>query len=98
VLALELTHSYAHTSNHNNFLPYSLKGADMSFYNAASALGLKCLVVPMIIMGWSDDEDEQTLVIKDKFLRFNASGRGDFEVDEYEWGETTNWGYEMPQN
>lgn len=48
-------------------------------------------------MGWSDDEDEQTLVIEDKFLRFNASGRGDFEVDEYEWGETTSWGYEMPQ-
>jgi hypothetical protein len=48
LLAVWLTHSYAHTSKRNNFLPESLKGADMSLYETALALGLQCKLVPII--------------------------------------------------
>lgn len=48
VLAVWLTHSYAHTSSHVNFLPSSLKGADMALYEAASALDLWRQVVPVM--------------------------------------------------
>jgi hypothetical protein len=48
ILAIWLTHSCAHTINHINFLPSSLKGADMSFYETTCDLGLWCRVVPVI--------------------------------------------------
>lgn len=51
VIAVWLTHAYAHTSKHNNFLPSSLKGADMSLYETALALGLHCKVVPVVTNG-----------------------------------------------
>lgn len=48
ILAIWLTHSYAHTNKHLNFLPSSLKGADMVLWEAASAHGLWCQVVPVM--------------------------------------------------
>ncbi|USW58716.1 hypothetical protein Slin15195_G120350 [Septoria linicola] len=56
ILAVWLTHSYAHTNKHVNFLPDSLKGADMSLYETASELGLRCDVVPVIThSGYGED-------------------------------------------
>ncbi|GAB7332510.1 hypothetical protein MBLNU13_g04301t2 [Cladosporium sp. NU13] len=41
ILAMYLAHFYAHTSAHGNFLPDSLKGADMSLWSNAQELGLR---------------------------------------------------------
>ena len=51
VLAIYLTHAYAHTSKHSNFLPASLKGAGMSLYETALALGLRSLIAPVVWLG-----------------------------------------------
>lgn len=48
VLAFLLNHCYNHTNANANFLPDSLKGADMSLWNTAEALGLKTKVVPVM--------------------------------------------------
>jgi hypothetical protein len=56
-----LTHCYAHTSAHVNFLPDSLKGADMSLWSTARAHGLKTKVVPIMAndWGWNEDNDSR---------------------------------------
>lgn len=88
VLAIWLSLSYAHTNKHTNFLPSSLKGADMSLYENARGLGLKCLLVPFITFGgyYSDEEH----IVKGLFYGFNEVYSGDgFSFDEY---GTTCWG------
>lgn len=93
VLAIWLTHAYAHTHKDLNFLPDSLKGADMSLYNTAQALGLKCRIVP--VMSLPNYGDEQPTHIYEPTLRtFNGGASGDFTLDEY----GPYWGYEMPES
>lgn len=62
VLAVWLTHSYAHTSKNDCFLPDSLKGADMSLYETVRALNLRCDVVPVIKNGDYDYYDSKKRV------------------------------------
>lgn len=59
VLGIWLTHSYAHTNAESNFLPSSLKGADMVFYETALALGLQCYVRPIMSFKDEDEDDEE---------------------------------------
>ncbi|KAK3722919.1 hypothetical protein LTR37_002064 [Vermiconidia calcicola] len=70
VLALWLTHSYAHTNKHVNFLPGSLKGADMSLYNTAQALGLKCLVVPIMTLEYGGYHDDRPCYLLHRNFKF----------------------------
>jgi hypothetical protein len=80
-----LTHCYAHTSAHVNFLPDSLKGADMSLWSTARALGLKTKVVPIMVndWGWNEDDDSRHQY-QSNFDVFNGSNsRTD---DEQDWG------------
>lgn len=87
-----LNHCYAHTSAHVNFLPDSLKGADMSLWNTAKALGLKCQVVPIMTLPYNYEHDGDTHLYEPKFHRFNGGSYGGFQV-----GECEEWGYEMPE-
>ncbi|KAK5114956.1 hypothetical protein LTR85_009994 [Meristemomyces frigidus] len=63
VLGIWLTHSYAHTNLQCNFLPSSLKGAEMAVYVTVMALGLHCYIKPVIRADHSncdyDDDDEK---------------------------------------
>jgi hypothetical protein len=80
-----LTHSYAHTSAHNNFLPDSLKGADMSLWNTARALGLMNRVVPIMYFDWDWNEDEDSRhQFESKFDVFNGGNQRTH--DEEDWG------------
>ena len=92
VLALYLNHCYAHTSAHVNFLPDSLKGADMSLWNTAKALNLKCGVFPVMRFPYNYHHDGDTHVYEPKFGKFNGASYGGFQLGEC--GES--WGYEMP--
>ncbi|KAK5138256.1 hypothetical protein LTR08_003317 [Meristemomyces frigidus] len=58
MLGIWLTHSYAHTNGEMNFLPSSLKGADMMFYETAIALGLQCSVQPILCYSMYADDDD----------------------------------------
>ncbi|KAI5360171.1 putative prolyl 4-hydroxylase alpha subunit, Fe(2+) 2OG dioxygenase domain-containing protein [Septoria linicola] len=90
ILAVWLTHSYAHTNKHVNFLPDSLKGADMSLYETASELGLRCDVVPMITHG-GYGEDGPARLADVEFRHFNGGMNGSGNLSEYE-----GWGYDVP--
>lgn len=90
VIAVWLTHAYAHTSKHNNFLPDSLKGADMSLYESALALNLRCEVVPVIPDGGYDYE------YGDKVDIFEPNHFGSLTTGEIYEGEGDNWGRPMP--
>ena len=95
VLAIWLNHSYAHTSKHLNFLPSSLKGADMSLYETACGLGLKCVLVPIISLESYYHRDETRHVFQGRFYGFNQgqSADGASLGDEYEC-----WGSDMPES
>lgn len=92
MLAVWLTHAYAHTSKHLNFLPEALKGADMSLWNTAQALGLKCLAVPiMTISSWRGNG---LRVAEPTFRTFNGPSSGDFSLDV----NGPDWGQKMPES
>ncbi|KAF2171374.1 hypothetical protein M409DRAFT_18490 [Zasmidium cellare ATCC 36951] len=93
VLAIWLNHSYAHTNKHLNFLPSSLKGADMSLYETAHALGLWCKLGPIITTDWGYD-DESSHRLASKFLGFNECNNGSGNLDP-EGGE--GFGYALPE-
>lgn len=80
VLAVWLNHSYAHTNKHLNFLPSSLKGADMSLYETARALGLQCLLGPVITADFSWEEMSNHHVAS-KFYGFNEGDNGSGNLD-----------------
>lgn len=46
VLAISLTHAYAHTSKHLDLIPARLKGGDLYLYAACAALGLRSESLP----------------------------------------------------
>ena len=94
ILAVWLTHSYAHTSKHLNFLPDSLKGADMSFYETASALGLWCRVVPIMKGGYRYYYDRDgALLMASKSHGFNEGKNSSGNIN----GEDgIGFGSEMP--
>jgi hypothetical protein len=93
VIAIWLTHAYAHTTKRSNFLPASLKGADMSLYETALALGLRCRVVPV----GSDpeysyeDDDEVDMYAPGKFGPLVTGERGDDSECE-DWGRPMSQG------
>ena len=95
VLAIWLTHSYAHTNKQTNFLPSSLKGADMALYEVAQALQLKCLLVPIITLEYGGYYDEGPRhLLQSKFCGFNEGrNHGSAQIDEFEY-----WGSEMPNH
>lgn len=93
MLAIFLTHSYAHTNKYLNFLPDSLKGADMSLWSTAQALGLECAVAPVMTSPYGSyygGDDDATHLIEKRFLGFNEGGQGNFDLDE-----CASWGNEM---
>ena len=96
MLGVWLTYSYAHTHKHDNFLPYSLKGADMAFYNTACALGLKCLLVPIIAVE-NDYNDQVRYLMETEFSGLNEECSGIGEGSLYEEYDMS-WGIEMPQS
>ncbi|KAK5170395.1 uncharacterized protein LTR77_004982 [Saxophila tyrrhenica] len=86
VLAVWLTHSYAHTNKHQNFLPSSLKGADMSVYNTARALGLKCEVVATMSHDFDYDEDGPSQFVDRTFPGFKQDGSGSAVIGGKKFG------------
>jgi hypothetical protein len=84
-----LTHCYAHTSAHVNFLPDSLKGADMSLWNTAQALGLKTKVVPTMSADWGYYDEDATHQYQSKFSVFNGQGFS---------GHEESWGHGVPES
>lgn len=86
-----LAHSYAHTSAHGNFLPDSLKGADMSLWSNAQELGLRCRVVP--IMPGLETHGYKKKHFRLFQSRFQRLSRGDL-VDEDD--EKDSWGHWLP--
>lgn len=89
VLAIWLTHSYAHTSKNDCFLPESLKGADMSLYETARALGLECQVVPVIPdKGYSYGYRTRTDVVSEEFSAIKTG-------EVYEGSAEECWGSSM---
>lgn len=91
VMAVWLTHAYAHTSKHNNFLPGSLKGADMSLYETAHALNLRCEIVPVIPEGgYSYGYGDGMVDI------FQPGKFGPLTTGEIYEGEGDRWGQSMP--
>ena len=74
ILAVSLTHSYSHTNAHDNFLPGSLKGADVSLYETACALGLWCKVVPLMKYKQSKSwkKEGEAYYTAGKFLKFDG--------------------------
>ncbi|KAK4506478.1 hypothetical protein PRZ48_000210 [Zasmidium cellare] len=93
VLAIWLNHSYAHTNTHLNFLPSSLKGADMSLYETARALGLWCKLGPIITTDWGYD-DESSHRFDDEFSGFNDCDSFGGNLDP-EGG--AGFGYSLPE-
>lgn len=90
VIAIWLTHAYAHSTKNNNFLPASLKGADMSLYETAIALGLRCQVVPVIPNGgYSYGEDGQVDI-------YEPGNFGPLVTGQIYEGEGNTWGRPMP--
>ncbi|SMR46687.1 unnamed protein product [Zymoseptoria tritici ST99CH_1A5] len=83
-------HSSAKAGKYNNFLPDALKGADMSLYETAVALGLQCKLVPVIPDGHygydgKRDAFEQTF--------------GPFESGEiHECDDSEMWGQPLPDS
>jgi hypothetical protein len=68
----------------------------MALYNAAKALGLACVVVPM--MRYENDEGELIRLFKGAFHGFHEEGDTDghvFSIDEE--GQETAWGEEVPE-
>lgn len=90
MLAIYLTHSYAHTHKSLNFLPEGLKGADWSLYETAHALGLKCKLVSIHSREDSNDYYERTRHYADSaFPEF-------FFFWDLEEDQDYDWGKEMP--
>jgi hypothetical protein len=96
VLGIELTHSYAHTNDTYNFLPNSLKGADMSLLNTAEALGLKCKLVPVMEHEhYGDGGDVVVRLYKNSFEMMRDGGDYEgFLLDEENY---TRWGEKLPK-
>lgn len=97
VLAIWLNHSYAHTNKYLNFLPSSLKGADMSLYETARALGLQIRLGPVVasVEGNYVGEESKNL-FSDKFFALNEGDNysGNLTLDsEVEAG----FGRELPE-
>jgi hypothetical protein len=85
-----LTHCYAHTSDHLNFLPNSLKGADMAFWNTAKALNLNCEVVPIMYIPKEDFH-----LYEPEFNSLFSKASGKYKIDEYyQW---PGWGHKIPE-
>jgi hypothetical protein len=90
VIAVWLTHAYAHPTKQNNFLPASLKGADMSLYETAIALGLRCQVVPVIPYGgYSYNYDGKVDIYK-------PNNFGPLVTGVIYEGDGDRWGRPMP--
>ena len=90
VIAVWLTHAYAHSAKQNNFLPASLKGADMSLYETAIALGLRCQVVPVIPDGgYSYNYDGKVDI-------YEPGNFGPLVTGEIYDGDGDRWGRPMP--
>lgn len=75
VLGIWLAHGYAHTNMQSNFLPSSLKGADMVLFEAARALNLHCYVRPIVPFEYKDYERDdyervRCMVMKDRFAKY----------------------------
>jgi hypothetical protein len=90
VIAVWLTHAYAHSTKQNNFLPASLKGADMSLYETAIALGLRCQVVPVIPDGGYSYEGDGVIDV------FEPRNFGPLVTGEIYEGDGEKWGRPMP--
>jgi hypothetical protein len=90
VIAVWLTHAYAHSTKNNNFLPASLKGADMSLYEAAIALGLRCQVVPVIPDGGYNRNYNGKVDI------FEPGNFGPLVAGEIHDDYGDKWGHPMP--
>lgn len=84
VLAIYLTHSYAHTHKSLNFLPESLKGADWSLWETVRALGLKCELVA--VHSHTDGWDRTRYYVDSSLPAFYEGPSLPFE-DEYDGGE-----------
>lgn len=89
IIAVWLTHAYAHTSKDKCFLPESLKGADMSVYETALALNLRCAVVPIIPDGGYDE------FIDSQFDIFEPNGPDTLLTDVLHDDDGT-WGQPLP--
>ncbi|SMQ55830.1 unnamed protein product [Zymoseptoria tritici ST99CH_3D7] len=80
VLAIHLTHAYAHTSSHHSLLPSSLKGADFAIYETAKSLGLNCYVRPIFRDEWEDcdsdgDFDTSCTILGGRFAELSMGQR-----------------------
>lgn len=80
ILAVLLNRSYAHTHEHLNFLPTSLKGADMSFYETALALDLRCKLAPVIKAEFAYEDESQYRILN----KFTELLDFDFDPEEYD--------------
>ena len=85
---MNLTHAYAHTNDHLNFLPSSLKGADWALYAAASALGLRTKVVSAFSRDNSRTDRHEHFVNKlHRGFEIFDQYTGDYEIEDDQWGE-----------
>lgn len=80
MLAIHLTHAYAHTSSHHSLLPSSLKGADFAIYETAKSLGLNCYVRPIFRDEWEDcdsdgDFDTSCTILGGRFAELSMGQR-----------------------
>lgn len=101
VLAVRLTHSYAHTNANLNFLPSSLKGADMSLYETGRALNLHMELIPVIAHYYDEydnDRDEHKagtrLLANRTFCDFNQGQNESENIQKHEYD--AGWGAELP--
>ncbi|CAI6289386.1 unnamed protein product [Periconia digitata] len=94
VLAVYLTHRYAHTDNQLNFLPDSLKGADMALWTAVRALDLTCKLVPIMrAEHWSG---KQTDIFEPEFSSLGETVTGGYVMSiDYQW---PGWGHKIPKD
>lgn len=83
MLAIYLSHSYAHTSENHNFLPESLKGSDWSLYETVRAHGLKCKLVS--VSSREDDEGRTRFYADSSFPTFEGLD-GEIYDDDFDWG------------
>lgn len=82
-LGLFLSHPYVHTSAHGDFLPDSLKGADMSLWNTAQALDLRCRVVPIMVHNY---KRRSFGLFRPKFERLSRGHLVDEDDEKQLWG------------
>lgn len=68
ILAIPLSHAYAHTSKTPHLLPWSLKGADMHIWEICHALKLPCFLRP--VMTAEEDWDTILTLVGNKFFPF----------------------------